>query len=200
MAHLHHEYAGGHSSRLHWLHWLHWLRLHGSSGSKRLPDPHQRAGEAGSPLQAAAHGFRRDDCAAPLQQGVGPHLERLRGLCPRQGRVGPRPCLVQVGSEALGADLQALCPVGRRTGAALGLEEGSRDGGLQSLGAGGEVGVSRVLVGREEYRLCERLQGCLAGRERIAPLMTLPPLTGGTTTSGAAWRRLSPKGGCAPAE
>lgn len=46
----------------------------------------------------------------------------------------------------------------------------------------------------------ERLQGCLAGRERIAPLMTLPPLTGGTTTSGAAWRRLSPKGGCAPAE
>lgn len=30
--------------------------------------------------------------------------------------------------------------------------------------------------------------------------MTLPPLTGGTTTSGAAWRRLSPKGGCAPAE
>ena len=27
--------------------------------------------------------------------------ERLRGLCPRQGRVGPGPCLVQVGSEAL---------------------------------------------------------------------------------------------------
>ena len=30
------------------------------------------AGEAESPLQAAAHGFRRDDCAAPLQQGAVP--------------------------------------------------------------------------------------------------------------------------------